>query len=195
MRLIFIYGPPAVGKLTTARCVAESAGYALCHNHLTVDAVRPLFPEGDDSEVRSDLLKTIRLEIIRTAARLNIDTVITLAYSGVVDDDFVDDIVAIVERYAGTVTFVQLYAPAEVLLLRATAKHRVDMGKISDPDRLRIQLGERDHYATMRYPRQLRIDTTELTPAESARRIVASLDEHAVSSVLQANRRPPVRGV
>ncbi len=36
MRLVFIYGPPGVGKLTVARELAALTGFKLFHNHLTV---------------------------------------------------------------------------------------------------------------------------------------------------------------
>ena len=44
MRLVFIYGPPGVGKLTVATALATLTGYRLCHNHLTVNLVTALFP-------------------------------------------------------------------------------------------------------------------------------------------------------
>ncbi len=171
MKLILVYGPPASGKLTTARALENVTGFALCHNHLTVDAVRPLFPHGDESEDRSDLLKRMRVDILTTAARLGRDTIFTLAYSGRVDNDFVADIVAGVEEEGGMVNFVQLHAPPEVLLDRVTSPHRAAMGKIHDPGRLAAQLGRRDQYATMPYD-TLRIDTTIMKPAESAELIV-----------------------
>ena len=37
MRLIFIYGMPAPGKLTVAQELAKLIGYKLFHNHLVVD--------------------------------------------------------------------------------------------------------------------------------------------------------------
>ena len=37
MKLIFIYGLPATGKLTVAVELAAMTGYKLFHNHLVVD--------------------------------------------------------------------------------------------------------------------------------------------------------------
>ena len=39
MTLVFIYGPPGVGKLTTARALAELTGFRVFHDHLTVNLV------------------------------------------------------------------------------------------------------------------------------------------------------------
>jgi cytidylate kinase len=39
MKLLFLYGPAASGKLTIARELTTLTGFALFHNHLVVDAV------------------------------------------------------------------------------------------------------------------------------------------------------------
>lgn len=46
MQLIFIYGPPAVGKLSVANALAKLTGYRVFHNHLTIDLVRSIFDWG-----------------------------------------------------------------------------------------------------------------------------------------------------
>jgi hypothetical protein len=43
MRLVFIYGIPATGKLTVAQELAKRTGYSLFHNHLVVDLLLSLF--------------------------------------------------------------------------------------------------------------------------------------------------------
>ena len=47
--MLFLYGPPAVGKLTVARLVAERMGFRVLHNHLTIDAVAPVLDFGTDA--------------------------------------------------------------------------------------------------------------------------------------------------
>ena len=43
MNLIFMYGPPGVGKLTVARELSQLTGYKLFHNHLVVNLVYAVF--------------------------------------------------------------------------------------------------------------------------------------------------------
>ncbi len=49
MKLIFVHGPAACGKLTIAKEVAPSTGLRLFHNHLTVDLVGSFFEFGSES--------------------------------------------------------------------------------------------------------------------------------------------------
>lgn len=46
MLVAFLYGPPAVGKLTVATELGALTGLPVFHNHLAVDAARCLFPFG-----------------------------------------------------------------------------------------------------------------------------------------------------
>jgi replication-associated recombination protein RarA len=46
--LIFLYGPPAVGKLTFATALAERLGFRILHNHVTLDAVAAVREFGTD---------------------------------------------------------------------------------------------------------------------------------------------------
>ena len=48
MRLVFVYGPPGVGKLTVARELAGRTGFKLLPNHLTANLASALYPHGSD---------------------------------------------------------------------------------------------------------------------------------------------------
>ncbi|MFH1209967.1 MAG: shikimate kinase, partial [archaeon] len=44
MKLIYIYGPPAVGKLTVTKELAKLTNFKIFHAHLTADYVSSVFP-------------------------------------------------------------------------------------------------------------------------------------------------------
>jgi tRNA uridine 5-carbamoylmethylation protein Kti12 len=48
MKLVFLHGAPAVGKLTVARELSALTGFRLFHNHLTVDLATSLFTFGSE---------------------------------------------------------------------------------------------------------------------------------------------------
>ncbi len=67
MKLIFVHGPVACGKLTIAKEVAASTGLRLFHNHLTVDLVGSFFEFGSEGFVR--LRESIWIESFQQAAQ------------------------------------------------------------------------------------------------------------------------------
>ena len=49
--LVYLYGPPAAGKLTIAELLAQFTGFRLFHNHLSVNAISSVFPIGTEPYV------------------------------------------------------------------------------------------------------------------------------------------------
>ncbi|MFY9484436.1 MAG: hypothetical protein WAP74_02320 [Patescibacteria group bacterium] len=66
MKLIFMYGPPAAGKLTVAKKLAKLTGYKIFHNQLTVDLITSIFPVK--SAAFRKFNPKFRLEIFAAAA-------------------------------------------------------------------------------------------------------------------------------
>jgi len=170
MKLVFIYGPHAAGKYTVGRELAKLTGYKFFHNHLTVNVVDAIFPETGPK--RSELLCNFRAMLTEEAAKAGRDTILTVAYSGAVDDEFVAKVVGGVEKHGGEVCFVQLYAPPETLLERIGNDSRKQLGKMSRKSSLKQALETRDLYAAVKHKPNLRLDTTKYSPERAAAEIV-----------------------
>ena len=89
MKLVFIYGMPGVGKLTTAKALATLTGIRLFHNHLSFDLVKAIFDFPTPPFGR--LAETVRLATFEAAAREGLPGLIfTCVYAAPEDDGFVE---------------------------------------------------------------------------------------------------------
>jgi hypothetical protein len=52
MKLVVIFGPPAVGKMTVGYELARLTGLRLFHKHMTIDLVLNFFEFGDERFLR-----------------------------------------------------------------------------------------------------------------------------------------------
>lgn len=175
MKLIFIYGPPASGKTTVGRAIARRTGFSFFFNHATVPAARAVFPHRHDPRYEiaySDLLKELRYAGIKAAVQADIDIIFTLAYSGSVDNAFIASIVNVVEDHGGTVQFIQLDAPDNVLFERVGHPDRELLGKVTDAGRLQDLLKTRDLRASVPYENVLHINTGDMPPLDAAMRSI-----------------------
>ncbi len=73
--LVYLYGPPAAGKLTIAERLAELTGSPLFHNHLTVNAIAPVFEFA--SPACTEVLHRLRLDVFATGARADVGLIFT----------------------------------------------------------------------------------------------------------------------
>jgi chloramphenicol 3-O-phosphotransferase len=188
-RLIFLYGPPAVGKSTVARAIAEQEDVRVLHNHVTFDAVAEVFAPGTPTFWAA--LDKIRLDLATAAAGEGIDLVYTFVFAPG-DEAHVDDVVRAYESAGGTAVLVQLVAPPDELRRRVTGASRTAHGKIRDAASLDGVLREHDVYAPIPGRDSLTIDTAAMSPEEAAGRILEHIealtagdDEHGEAA------RPP----
>src|SRR5207248_1869126 len=130
--LVFLYGPPAVGKFTVAVELEKLTGYKNFHNHVISDMIGIFFEWGHPA--RAPLVNRIREDIIETAAKEKISGVIFTYVYDVSDQPWIDSIAEIIERHKGTIHFVQLVAPEVVLMQRVAEPSREKYHKIKSQE-------------------------------------------------------------
>lgn len=176
-RLVYLYGPPAVGKLTVARRLQERTEFRLFHNHLTVDALVSVFDFG--SPPFTEVLHRVRLDVFSTAARTGVDVLFTNNSAWAVDDGrakfaaFAETVRRTVEDGGGVVHYVRLVAPPNVLLQRVANESRRQHGKLLDAARLEQILDTHDERSL--HDDDLVIDTATLEPDAAAAEIAETL--------------------
>lgn len=181
MNLIYIYGPPASGKLTVAERLSELTGFPLFHNHLTVNVLRTIFPFG--TKVYADVSHKIRRDILEAAAEAGISLIFTNNSAWAVPDPrarftaFAESVRTLVEERGGRVFFVRLTASREVLEERLSSESRQSHQKLIDAGRLRELMTGRDFSSL--HPDDLVIDTESLSPGEAAKAIIAAFRARA----------------
>ncbi len=183
--LIFIVGPPAVGKMTVGHELAQRTGLRLFHNHHTIDLVLPFFEFGTPPFSR--LVGEFRRRILEEVAASELPGLI-FTYVWAFDDP---SDAAAVEEYArsfrerdGRVLFVELEATQAERLQRNESEFRLAEKRFKrDLAASRRQLLETDarHQLNSRGAFDHRVDyyrfdNTDLAAAEAAERIIAHFD-------------------
>lgn len=170
MKLLFIYGSPAVGKLTVADEIAQKTGFKVFHNHLSIDCIEPVFEFG--SESFNKLIDLIRVETVAEAARVGQNLIYTFCYAKDLDDAHVERITKAVEDAGGEVCFVLLKADRKELNRRVVEDSRKKMGKAKTVEMMDFFHETYDLFSPVPHRESLIIDNTNLSAAETAAKII-----------------------
>jgi chloramphenicol 3-O-phosphotransferase len=168
MKLVFLHGPPAAGKLTIGRELAALTDFGLFHNHLTVDLVSSLFLFGSEPFIL--LREQVWLAAFAEAVRNDVSLIFTFAPEHTVRERFVQETVDLVAAAGGQVIFVQLICSEEELDRRVEEASRKGLGKLSSVEEYRT-LRDAGAFQFPQLPNGLILDVTTLKPAESAQLI------------------------
>lgn len=171
MKLVILYGPPAVGKLTVAKELAALTGYKLFHNHLTVDVVASLFTFG--TSVFWEQVRHMREYLFEAAAKNNVNLIFTFVYAAGEDDEIIHNYINIVEKHGGEVCLIQLKASIEELKKRIVMKNRTHYRKMTKTDELQKWVAKYDLFSHIPARQSFVIDNNNLSPLEVARQITA----------------------
>ena len=179
--ILFVVGPPAVGKMSVAQAIADRTGLRLFHNHISIETALRYFDYGTPAFHR--ISGSIRRQIVEEVAASDLPGLVftyVWAFDLPEDQDTVDEYARPFRERGGRVLFLELEASqAERLrrnvgasrlaekaskrdleasrrnLLELDAKYRLNSGGVFD---------DRDDW--------LRIDNTRLEPAEVAERAI-----------------------
>lgn len=185
MELVVVFGPPAVGKMTVGRELSALTGFPLLHNHLTIEPLLEVFAWETPSFQR--LKEEFRRRILEEAVASELPGLVFTIVWGLqleADRDVVQWYVDLLVGAGGTVRFVELAAPLGVRQERNNTELRL-AHKASKRDRafndadivaLEKHVMNTGAVATpadallARHP-HLRLDNSELPPAEAARQV------------------------
>lgn len=185
MKLVVLFGPPAVGKMAVGFELERLTGLRLFHNHMTIDLVLRFFDFGTPSFGR--LVNEFRMRIFEEVAQSDLPGLIftyvwALDHAG--DKLFVDRLTHIFQSRGAEVYYVELFArlderlrrnETELRLAEKWPKRNLEQSRrslLADDQRYRLN-SDGDFF----YPeRHLRIDNTELPVAVTAQQIADWID-------------------
>ena len=184
VHLVMIIGPPAVGKMAVGRELSTLTGYPLFHNHLSIEPIVEVFPWGSPSFARqtSELRRRVIEEAVVAALPGLIFTYVW-AFDDPADRTYVDWLTEPVRSPGGRLDFVELYANQATRLAREGTALRIQhkrSKKDIDASRQWLVDADANHQLSsagdFAYPDQhVRLDNSQLTPAEAAERIARHL--------------------
>ena len=188
--LLFIVGPPAVGKMAVGHAIAERTGLRLFHNHLAIEPVLRFFDFGTPPFHRLvDGFRTSVLEEVAASDLAGLIFTFVWAFDHPEDHEAVRRYAAPFTSRGGAVHYVELQATQEERLRRNEGEFRLaEKPSKRDSEASRRNLLHLDtHYrlnTTGEFddrPDYLRLDNTDITAGEAADRIIAhfGLPRHA----------------
>ena len=167
MKLLFLHGAPAAGKLTVAKALLEMVPGRLFDNHAAIDLARTLFDFGAPGFW--ELVHTTRYAALDAAAEHGVGLVVTtFCYAEPLDLPQFEKFEEVMRRHGGELLPVFLHCSREEATRRVGNPDRVERRKIASPSYL---IKELDTYKFTAVPRPgcLTLDTGAM-PAESAAR-------------------------
>lgn len=190
MKLLFIFGAHAAGKMTVGQAVSRITPMKLFHNHMTIEPVIELFGAYNGA-VTERLRQVVFEEFVKTDNYGLIFTFIW-AFDVPYDTEYVRHLTKLYQDAGAQVDYVELVAPQDVRLVRnrtenrlkeKASKRNVELSEtrmlaaeekyrcVSEPP-AGLRPGEIVGLLGIAPERYLRIDNTNLSPEETAEMIV-----------------------
>ncbi len=177
MKLVFILGNAAVGKMTVGQELMKITDLRLFHNHMAIEPVVEVFGEFDFKTINK-IREVIFTEFAKTDNYGMIYTIM-FAFDQQGDWDFLEHIKDIFKPYGTEFYYVELVAPIEVRLQRNATENRLnhkaskrDIEKsnarlVDDDEKYRLEslAGE------ITFTNYIKIDNTNLAPDVVAKMI------------------------
>jgi len=168
MKLIVLWGRPAVGKLTVGRELVSLTGWRLFHNHLIVDALLAVFEFGSTSFI--ELRERMWLDVFREAHASGVPALIfTFSPENTVRQEFISQFCGEARARGDELHFVELTCADEAAERRLANTSRLCTRKLTSLALYRKLLAEGTFNLPIMPAAELRLSTDDLPPAEVAR--------------------------
>jgi len=177
MKLLFLIGNAAVGKMTVGQELMKRTGLRLFHNHMTIEPVIEIFGQYDGK-----VIKRLRQVVFEEFAKLDCYGMIFTymwAFDQKADWDYIEYVKSIFGPYNTEFYYVELVASREIRLQRNATENRLqnkaskrdieasNRRLINDDTRYRLESFEGE----IPFDNYIKIDNSNLSPDVVAKMI------------------------
>ena len=177
MKLLFMIGNTAVGKMTVGQALTKRTAFKLFHNHMTIEPVIELF--GGYNHRAVDRMREVIFEEFAASDQYGLIFTFMWAFDQQADWDYIEHVKSIFAPYGTEVYYVELIAPQAVRLERNATEnrlaHKASKRDVEFSNRLLLHADEK--YRCVSQPGEipfdnyLRIENADVPPEEAARMI------------------------
>ena len=170
MKLVFLFGDAAVGKMTVGQALMKVTDLRLFHNHMTIEPVLEVFGRYDSKTITR--LRDVVFEEFAQSDNYGMIFTFMWAFDSPADWDYIEHIKTIFAPYGTEFYYVELIAPQAVRLARNATENRrahkpskrdieaSNKRLLNDADKHRLVSEEGE----IPFDNYLRIDNTNLDP-------------------------------
>lgn len=177
MKLVWIIGDTAVGKMTVGQELMKITGLRLFHNHMMIEPVLEIFGEFRGSTISR--LKDVIFEEFAASSRYGMIHTFLWAFDCSSDWEYVERISNLFTEHGAEIYYVELVAPQEVRLARNATenrlKHKASKRDIEQSNQRLLNDDARYRCVSLDgeipFENYLKIDNTNLPAADAARMI------------------------
>lgn len=177
MKLLFMIGNAAVGKMTVGQELMKITGLRLFHNHMTIEPVLEIFGEYNGAVIKK--LRQVIFEEFAKTDHYGMIFTYMWAFDQQADWDYVEQVKKIFEPYGTEFYYVELVASRKVRqernvtenrLLQKASKRNVELSNqrlINDDVQYRLESMDGE----IPFDNYMKIDNTNLAPETVAQMI------------------------
>lgn len=182
MKLVFIMGDAAVGKMTVGQKLMKITDLRLFHNHMTIEPVLEIFGRFDGKSIQE--LREVIFRNFAASDQYGMIFTFMMAFDMPSDWAYLEHVKQIFAPYGTEFYYVELIAPQEVRLERNKTANRLqhkaskrDLA-VSDARLLRDDENHRcvSYEGEIPFDNYLRIENADKAPDEVARLIKETFD-------------------
>jgi shikimate kinase len=177
MKLLFLFGDGAVGKMTVGQELAKITDFRLFHNHMTIEPVLEIFGSFHNKAISR--LREVIFEEFAASEGYGLIFTYLWAFDQKSDWDYIEQVKEIFRKYNAEFYYVELDAPQEIRLQRNRTENRLKQKaskrNLARSDQMLIDVDQRYRCVSfdgeIPFENYLRIENSNLSAQAAAQKI------------------------